>query len=243
MKFTMKFFLLAVAVLLSTSAIAQDADDIVNDYLKASGGADKLAAMTTMTMIGEATGPQGTAPSTRIMKAPNKSKMVINAMGSEMQFAYDGTTAWMVNPWVEGGKPTKLEGDDAKGISEEPFEDLFLNYAEKGHSVKFLGEEDIDDEEHYKVRLTTKDGKEMIYSFHMDTGLPTQMKMLMTEGQAKGSIMVIAFEDYKEVDGITKAHKVTTTIDGNVLRSFVMTELKINEEIDDSVFAFPEEKQ
>jgi len=243
MKSTLKFMLLTAAALFSTTAFAQDADDIVQDYLKALGGADNLSAMTSMKMVGESSSPQGSAPVTIIRQAPNKSKTLVSMMGSEMTFAYDGETAWMINPWVEGGKPTKLEGEQAQGMSEDKFENPFLNYADKGHTVKFLGEEDVNDEEHYKVRLTTKDGKEMIYSFNVETGLPTQMKMLATSGQAKGSIVMVTFEDYKEVDGIMMPHKRTESMDGNVVRTTVTSEITINEAFDDSLFAFPKDEE
>jgi len=225
----------------ATLATAQDADDIIKDYLKAVGGADKLSAITSMKMVGKASSPMGDSEMTMIKMAPNKNKMLINAAGTLMTMAYDGDIAWMINPWA-GGAPTKLEGDQAKRVPQEEIEDPFLNYSDKGHTVKFLGEEDINDETHNKVRLTKKSGEEMVYYFNADSYLPTQMKMLLTEGQAKGSILVSTFGDYKEVDGVKLPHLSETTIDGNMLSKFVIEEITINLEIADSEFAFPEGK-
>jgi len=236
---------LFVLLLCASASLAngQDADDVIKSYLKAVGGADKMAAITTMKMVGESTSPQGTAPMTMIKKAPHKSKMVINVMGSEMIFAYDGETAWTSNPWQGGGVPKKLEGPQAERFAKDEMEDPFLNYAEKGHSVKLLGEEDVNDQTHFKVRLTKKGGDEMIYYFNADTGLPTQMKMLITDGQAKGSIAVTAFSDYKEVNGLMMAHTIDTSVDGNSQSNFVIKEMMINDDIPDSEFTFPEEKE
>ena len=222
---------------------AQDVDDVIKDYFKAVGGADKMAAITTMKMVGASTSPQGTAPMTMIKKSPQKSKMVINVMGSEMIFAYDGETAWTSNPWQGGGVPKILEGPQAERFTKDEMEDPFLNYADKGHTVKFLGEEDVNDETHYKLRLTKKGGEEMVYYFNADSGLPTQMKMLITEGQAKGSIAVTSFSDYKKVGGLMMAHAIDTSVDGSSQSNFVITEMMINEDIPDTEFAFPEEKE
>ena len=233
-------------MLLSASAslaTAQDADDIIKDYLKASGGADKMAAITTMKMVGQSEGPRGKSGLTMIKKAPNKNKLLINAMGTEMTMAYDGETAWMINPWAGGGAPAKLEGDQAKSIPQDDIQDPFINYADKGHSVKFLGEEDVNDETHYKLRLTKKTGEEMIYYFNADTGLPSQMKMLLTEGQAKGSILVVTMDDYKKVDGFMMPQITDRCVDGNSMGKFVISEIMINKDIPDAEFAFPEEKE
>jgi len=238
------FRLICLLILSGTVSIlgAQDVDDIINDYLKASGGAEEMAAITTIKMVGESTSARGTAPLVMMKKAPNKSKMLITAMGSQMTMAYDGKTSWMINPWAGGGAPQKLEGEQAKGISKEDVQDPFINYAEKGHTVKLLGEEDINDETHHKVRLTKKTGEEMIFYFNADTGLPSQMKMLMTEGQAKGSIMVVTYEDYKKVNGLIMPHTIDRLLDGTSMGKCTVTEMEINEDIPDSVFSFPEEK-
>lgn len=243
MKSIFQSILLLLLCTSASMAFAQDADDIIKDYLKAVGGADKMAAITTMKMVGETTSPQGTAPMTIIKKAPQKSKMVINVMGSEMIFAYDGATAWSSNPWEGGGAPKKIEGPQAERFTKEEMEDPFLNYAAKGHTVKFLGEEDVNDETHYKVRLTKKGGDEMVYYFNSDNGLPTQMKMLITEGQAKGSIAVTMFSEYKKVGDLMMAHSIETLVDGTSQSNFVVSEMKINEDIPDSEFTFPEEKE
>ena len=242
MKSLLKSTILLTLCLASTAIFAQDADKIIDNYIKAIGGAEKLSAITTMKMIGESEGPRGKSGLTMIQKAPNKNKMLINAMGTEMTMAFDGETAWMINPWA-GGAPTKMEGDQAKMIPQDELENPFLNYADKGHTVKLLGEEDVDDETHYKVRLTTKDGKEMVYYFHAESSLPTQMKMLLTEGQAKGSILVVTMSDYKKVGDYTMPHITDRMIDGNSMGKFVISKIEVNEEIADSEFAFPDENK
>lgn len=226
----------------ASMAVAQDAEDIIKDYLKASGGEKEMAAITTIKMVGESTSPRGNAPMTIIKKAPNKNKMLISPMGTDMTMAYDGETAWMINPWA-GGAAKILEGPEAKMVPQDEIENPFVNYVDKGHTVKLLGEEDVNDEAHYKVRLTKKSGDEIIYYFNADTGLPSQMKMLLTEGQAKGSILVTTFEDYKKIDGFMMPFTSDRIIDGVSTGKYVIAEIMINEEIPDSEFTFPEKKE
>src|SRR5687767_10028540 len=131
-----KLTLTLIAVALAFVVKAQTADEILAKYFEATGGLSKLKAVKSMKMTGKAPSPQGDFPITIYNKAPNKQKVVLNVQGQELVAqAYDGTTAWALNPFAGGTDPVKLDEQQTKEISEEELEDDFIDYAKKGHAV------------------------------------------------------------------------------------------------------------
>ncbi|MBT8221342.1 MAG: outer membrane lipoprotein-sorting protein [Bacteroidia bacterium] len=236
----LRFLTLSLLFAFSATLSAQTADEVIDNYLEAIGGKEKLESLQSMKIVGESASQWGNSSMTVIQKAPNMLKRIINAAGSDMTFAYDGKTAWTINPWQSGGKPQKIEGERAKEFENQEMADPFLDYADKGHSIKLLGTEDVDDKECHKLRLKKSDGSEMIYYFDSETYHPLQMKMLMTEGQAKGSLMVTRFSDYKEIDGYLFAHATEQFIDGNSMFKFTIQSIEVNPDLKNEEFKFPE---
>ena len=107
---------------------AQTVNDIIGKYHQNIGGIDKLKALTSTKAIGKAPTPQGEFPFELYQEKPNKMKVVIDIMGKKMVAqAYDGQTAWMLNPFM-GETAQQLPADQAKSIIEEAdFEDPFID--------------------------------------------------------------------------------------------------------------------
>ena len=242
MRFISQLFI-GCLLMTANMTFGQTADEVVDSYINAIGGKEKLESLESLKITGESTSQWGNSTMTMVQKSPNLLKRVINAAGSDMTFAYDGETAWMSNPWQGGGKPTKLEGEQASEMVNQEMADPFLNYADKGHSIKLLGQEDVDDVECHKLRLKKADGTEMIYYFDANTSLPVQMKMMLTSGRAKGSIMVVKYGEYNETEGYTFAHSTEQILDGNSMSKFVINKVEINPELADDEFSFPENQE
>src|SRR5512140_2147129 len=103
---------ICIAVLLSAFAFslasAQTLDDILNKYYAASGGLDNLKAINTMKTKGKMMMGGGMeAPFTGYSVRPNSVRQDVTFQGMSAIQAFDGTTAWSINPFM-GSKDAEV---------------------------------------------------------------------------------------------------------------------------------------
>lgn len=241
-----RFTLFTMAIAITFISQAQTADEILANYFENTGGIDKWKAMKNMKAIGNTPTPNGDVNFTMFAKAPNKLKVEVDLGGSKMvPQAYDGETAWMLNP-MAGNQAQKLPEDQAKMIAEDAsFEDDFINYKEKGHEVALEGTEEIDGVETFKIKLTknaNNDKMEKVeyHFFDKENYVPIMTRMTVTEGQAAGTTIETYLSDYQETDyGLIMPYYIEQKFNGQTGQKLTINEYLINSEIDDSMFQFP----
>jgi outer membrane lipoprotein-sorting protein len=229
---------------------AQTVNEIISKYLQSMGGVDKLKSHTSTKAIGKAPTPQGDFPFELYQEKPNKIKVVIDIMGKKMVAqAYDGQTAWMLNPFM-GETAQKLPEDQAKSIVDDAeFEDPFIDYAAKGHEVTLEGIEDVQGVPCYKIKLIKYKGnaeKEstQYYYFDKETSVPVMVKTSIKVGDQAGQEIETYLSDYQEVEGgIVMPFAFEVKMGGQVVQSVVFEKVTINTDIPDEEFIFPGEVQ
>jgi len=119
--------------LLFVNTQAQTADDVVNKYIDAIGGKEKLEKLTgiKMEMVANAQGME--IPVEVSNSKDGKLLVKLNLMGKEMtQVAFDGTIGWTTNMMTM--KAEKMNSEDIENMklsAGKDFPDPFLNYKEK----------------------------------------------------------------------------------------------------------------
>ena len=104
--------------------------------------------------------------------------------------------------------------------------------------VECTGVEDVDGKPAYKVVLTPKQGKPT--TEYYDKASHLQVKSTTTAVSPMGEIKAEAFpSDYKKVDGVLIAHKVTQKVLTQTL-VVSMDEIKHNVELPPDIFKMPE---
>jgi hypothetical protein len=156
---------LLLAGLLFTIAIAraQTADEIINNYMNAMGGKEKLLSIKSIHMTGVANF-NGNEINTEIYKVQDKLyRSETNfGMGSISQLIV-GDKGWMKNPRGSGSFEPMTE-EQVKNMQHlMDCVSPLVDYAAKGHTVELIGKEDVDGTEAYKIKLTTKGGHEINY--------------------------------------------------------------------------------
>lgn len=169
----MKNVLLFFLLFMSTKMFSQSADDIVNKYIAATGGADKWSKVVSLKYTGTyQMGPGMLAPVSGVaMTKPFK--------GSYSDFTWQGMTTknairadsgWSYNPF--GGKretdpvsPDEIRSDK---LTSDP-QGLLFNYKQKGYTVEYLGTDDMDGTDVLKLRLTTPEGDMVYYYLDAET--------------------------------------------------------------------------
>jgi hypothetical protein len=226
------------------SANAQSADDVLAKYFANTGGIDKWKALKSYTQKGKAWQGQE-FPMVIYAKAPNKVKMVINVQGTELVAqAYDGTTAWMLNPFAGGKDPVKMDDEQAKEIKDEEFEDSFIDYKKKGHEVTLEGTEEIDGVKCFKIKLVKnknnpKDDAIELHFFDAENYVPIVKVSYVKTGPQKGTEVKSYLSDYQEVGGLMFPFSMEQKVNGQTVAKLNIEAVTIDDIKDDTIFAFP----
>jgi hypothetical protein len=157
----LRIALVTVISLLALNTFAQTVDEVIDKHLEALGGKDKLAALKSVRMESNLS-VQGMDIPVIITRVHNTGQRVdISAMGMEGYVINTPTAGWTYMPFMGQSAPEAMPADQVKeGEDELDLQSSFYNYQEKGHKFELLGKEDVDGTEAYKIKLTTKGGKE-----------------------------------------------------------------------------------
>jgi len=240
-KITQLFSILALSFLMVSSVSAQKVslDEIIDTYLENVGGVENWKAIKNMKITG-ITAMQGMEfPVERIAAAPTMFRMNLNIMGKKMVQAYDGETAWMINPMQGDSKAQKMDEDMTKELSKQEFEDAFIDYKEKGHTVTLEGKEEVDGTETYKIKMVKKDGTENIYFFDMEDMVPIMMRSFGESGPMKGQAVDTYLSDYQEVDGLYMPFSMEQKMAGQTVMQMTTESVELNIELEEDLFKMP----
>ena len=228
-------------VSLGATLQAQTIEQILTNYYK-NINADKWKTLNTMKMEGEASVQGMTLNMTMLQKRPNLEKVVIDVMGKQVVEAYDGKDAWRVNPFMGGAEPVKKDAEEVKEASKKMFEDDLIGYKEKGHKVEFQGKEEIDGAPTLKVKLTKKDGDELLYFFDPENYVPIMVRSFASSGPSKGQAMETYLSNYEKEGDMMMPHALTNKMNGQTFMEIKITKIEMNPKIEETEFAFPEKK-
>jgi len=165
----MKRFLLSAIILFCASGVmSQTVDEVINKYVEAIGGKDKLNALQSIYMETVSVMQNGNEMTAKMWKVNGKLvRREINfGMGSMTSVVTD-KEGWNSNP-RNGNKfepvtPEALQMQQGEMDCAGPL----VDYKAKGHTAELLGKEDVEGTECYKVKLTLKSGRDLTY--YIDT--------------------------------------------------------------------------
>ncbi|HLF56300.1 MAG TPA: outer membrane lipoprotein-sorting protein [Thermoanaerobaculia bacterium] len=232
---------LAVLALVAAPAAAETLDEVLAQHFAALGGKDKLAAVQSAKLVAKQVfGPQE-VPVTIQWKRPDKVRLEFTVQGMTGIQAYDGTTAWMVMPFLGKNDPEEMTGDDLKDIIEQAdmIDGPLFDWQAKGHTVELLGEDTIEGTPAWKLRLTRKNGDVSTVWFDKDAYV-----QIKSEGKRKRGDQEIeletSFGDYKEVGGLYFPHSIESKPKGAPQGATITVEsIELDAELDDALFAMP----
>src|SRR5262245_43155424 len=140
-----KLILLVFLAFFTTGAFAQTADEVINNYITAIGGIDKINSIKTAKIDGKFSSVSFDISFTRLYKRPDKIKTDMVIQGMTMIQAYDGTIAWQLNPFQGSRTAEKMPDVDAKNLKiSAELEGQIINYAQKGNTVEFVEKDDFE---------------------------------------------------------------------------------------------------
>jgi outer membrane lipoprotein-sorting protein len=241
----MKKLLLSVcALFLAFSLSAQTADEIIDKHIKALGGVEKLKSVKTVKATGKMKAGPMELPVTLTKARPAQMRMDFTVQGMTGTQAYDGSTGWLVMPFMGKKDPEKMSEDMLKDMRDEAdFDGPLMDYKTKGNKVEYLGKEDVQGSPAYKLKVTTKAGTESTQYFDAETYLTIKSESKRKiQGQEVEAETIIG--DYKEVDGMLLPHSMESKAKGAPGgQSITIEKYELNATIDPASFKMPEAKK
>jgi hypothetical protein len=225
---------------LTAPALAADlpsAEDIFAKHTAAIGGdalksVRNVAAEFTFSMpqIGLNTTGKG------YIEVPDKSYTVIDlaAVGaSDHEDGVNGEVAWQKSPQTG---LRLLEGIEKTLALTRARLDPYAEWQTFWESAETVAEEKVAGAPCYKVAMIPVDGEPVNVYFDEETGLIRQMDVPVPQ---MGGVVVVTPSDYREVDGVTMAHRIDQ--EGPMAIAIEYTSLRFNvDDIPADVFQIPQ---
>ena len=227
--------------LMTSPGLSQETSDILKKMVEAQGGKKAFENIKDMTSSGtvELTQMGMTGSMTTYKKEPDKVRMDIELMGMILTQAYDGETAWWVNP--QTGSREEVPELQAEDIKRMALGLDYIIYPEKyGISFAYKGKEKIEEKEYLVLEQTFSDGHKATLYIDPKTYLTHKTKSTAMD-QMGVEVEQETFEsDFKKVNGMTIGHSIIIFQDGEEFMKFTLTEVTFNSGLEDSLFKMSE---
>jgi photosynthetic reaction center cytochrome c subunit len=219
---------------------APPADQVLDKYLQALGGPQKLAGLTSFVAKGQSQGygPEGyDRPVEIFTKAPGQRTTIIHTLDGDSTATYDGKAGWIAGPHRPVPVMT-LSGSDLDGARLDA-ELSFPSQIKQSLGGWRVGlPTTIDDREVEVVQGTGAGGVLATLYFDRESGL--LVRQVRFVGSRVGRLPTqIDYSDYREVAGVKMPFRWTVTwLDGR--DTFELSEVQPNVPIDAAKFGRPE---
>jgi outer membrane lipoprotein-sorting protein len=239
MKRIFSFYLLSIFLLslMVSAVLSQEASDILGKMIEAQGGKKVIENIKDMTSSGtlEMTQMGMSGSMTMYRKEPDKVRMDIEVMGMIITQAFDGETAWWVNP--QTGSPEEMSEQQSENMKRMSFGIDALLYPEKyGITYSYKGKEKIEEKEYFVLEQTFPDGFKATIYIDPKTYLSYKSKSTIVN-QMGVEVDQETFEtDYKNVNGMMIAHSITIFQGGEEFMKINVTEMTFNSGLEDAFF-------
>lgn len=242
-RFRAALFLLTLSA--ASGAAAQSVDELVAKNLAARGGVGKLEALKALRLNGKVRFPGDFELSYQETRARGPSadqvRVDMAVQGLTIMQAYDGSIGWRVNPFQGRRDAERMSADEARSLADSAaIAGPLLEARKAGSKVSYLGREDFDGTNAYKLKVVQPDGDEFVYLLDPDTML--EIKMTETR-RLRGSPVITEYElgDYEQVGGVYFPMSIESWGQGNPNQRsrIIIASAEANPQVTPALFAEP----
>jgi len=214
---------------------------IIARFVAARGGIDRLRAVRTLRMVGTMAFGDGPPRPARVELArPARVRTEITMTTGTLVQAFDGCTAWMIDPGRSDGAPRVLDAGTAKNVAAgADIDGPLVDAARKGNRVTFAGIDTAGGRPAWALRVVRPDSTVDIYD--IDTVSYRQTKWA-GQRTVNGHPVVYEsyFHDYRAVRGVLLPFRIDSRTRGRPGgQRIVFDSIAVNPPLPNAVFAFP----
>jgi hypothetical protein len=230
----LKIGLLAIAAIISVQSIkAQTVDEVVDKYVTALGGKEKLLALKSVKMNGNLSvqGFDVGITVTVVNGVGSRNDISVPGMGEGFQVV-NTTKGWSFMPFQGQASPEEIPAEQVKAQQGQlDLQGSLLNYKEKGNQLELLGKETVAGAECYKLKLTNKAGK--VSTLFIDAKTYYRVKSITKVTTPSGEEdMETSYTDFKpNADGYVFPFSQT-----NERGTIIFSSIETNKPVDEKIF-------
>ncbi len=233
----MKFLKTSVLALTMTAvssimAYAQTADEIVQKHIAAIGGIDAWKKINSIKMNGSITAQGMEIPVSVTTLNGKGMRMDMTIMGTSNYMILTPGEGWTYFPIQQQQKPEPLTADQVKQSQDQlDVQGELVDYQAKGNKIDFIGKDDLEGTEVYKLRLTDKNGQEKTLFFDAENFyLLRETEKMKADGKE-----VEATVNYSNFQKLPEGITVPMTVDSE-MGPVAMKTIEVNPTVDESIF-------
>src|SRR5262249_36648419 len=141
-----------------------------------------------------------------------------------------------------GRKDPELMGeDDVRGLAEAAdFDGPLVDAQAKGNKIEYMGHDQVDGDDAYKLKVTLKNGDIFYYYLDPDTYLEIQIeRQQFVRGSLSETVTLLG--SYKPVNGVMYAFSMESGAknDADSRSKITITKIEANVALDDKIFKMP----
>jgi outer membrane lipoprotein-sorting protein len=229
---------LVALLTLAVSGQAQLGHEIARKHAARAG--EKLAALTALRVEGRTFISDEVVPFTLVAQRPNRLRVESFTPLRRVVQVYDGENLpWISHSEARSGLPQDMgEGDAKDFIANADFDGPLVNFAEKGYSVDYAGEEKINGGTAYKLLLMSKTDDIFFLWVDAENNEVVKRTAYRVSGDKRVAVDTF-FKDFREVAGVLQPHRIETVANGRTLYVMLVDRMEANVEIPVGTFARP----
>jgi len=223
-------------------AVKESVDTLVAKNTEAKGGAEALAAVTSLRLQGKMVVNSGRMELgyIQIKKRPGAVREETTLQGMTRIDAYDGTQGWRISPFGGRKDPEKVSIDDAKSLVEDAeIDGPLIDWKAKGSTVEYLGTEDVDGTLAHKLRVVRKNGD--INYVYLDPDHFLEIRVITSRNKNGAQVEnEVDIGDYEKINGVYFPFSLEGGPKGSTdKQKIIFDKAEANSPIDDTTFKFP----
>ena len=227
-----KKLLAATLVFTSFAASAQTVEEIVSKNMAAMGGVDKIKTLSSAKKSGTITTPNGDFPLTFTITHGKGFRLDMEIMGTSNYQIVTPEKGSIFFPIQGNTEPQEFDAEKLQSSQGQlDLQGGLCDYKAKGNAVELVGTEKVDGADAYKLKLTKKSGKVVLY--YVDTKSNFVIKVSSVQKAPDGGDKEInnGYSDYKQnKDGFWFAY-TNDSPNGKIVFDTIESNVKVDENI------------
>ncbi len=211
-----------------TKSEAQNVDQIIDNHIKAIGGNEAWKSITSIRV--EYFFDDGSNTERDMIVVQGKGLKLTTYVGGMTGYTiYTPTVGYYFYPWGRQQKPETITPDELK-VNEDnlDIQGPLLDYKEKGHVAEYIGMDEFEGTDCYKIKLTERSGKIITY-FIDPSNYFIIHSVAITKSNGRESEDESDFSNYKKLpEGIW--------VPMNLGRVVKVKKVEINIPVDEKIF-------
>ena len=233
------FFILAFVYVFIRAARAQTADDIIDRFIAAKGGKDKLNSIHSIYMEGY------------LEEMPVEVRVKIAIINGELyraKYEFQGIESYTVVTPERGWHYTPANSEPTEEMRMDEFKCMqtelditgpLTDYKSKGQKAVLQGKEMVDEWECYRIQLSSPNGKDSIYfietqRYLLRKSIQIVEKFSPVSGEPE-TVVTNWYSDYKDFEGVLFPQSITTNSTATGASSFLFYKIELNIAVDENV--------